>query len=248
MGLIETDAIVLRSIKLGEADKIATVLTSHEGVVRGVARGARRLKSKFGASLEPFTLVQLTFFEKETRELVSITRAEITKSYFDLTRDDTVFVALEYLAGLILEFAPLRAPDERFYRMLRACLEALAKSPAEAKWISRYGEVWTLKLAGFLPDPSNCGTCRKPLSRELRGAALSSGSNFECQGCAGARGIAISQEALSLLNTALKTPPGSWSNGAITKTLQNAPEVGRLLGILIARALEREPRLHSRDN
>lgn len=247
MGLIETDAIVLRSIKLGEADKIATVLTSHEGVVRGVARGARRLKSRFGASLEPFTLIQLTFFEKEARELVSITRAEITKSYFALTRDDKVFVALEYLAGLILEFAPLRAPDERFYRMLRACLEALTKSPAEATWVSRYCEVWTLKLAGFLPDPSKCGTCRKPLSGEPRGAALSSGSNFECHQCAGARGIAISQEALFLLNTALKTPPGSWSNDATTKALPNAPEVGKLLGILIARALEREPGLRSRD-
>jgi DNA repair protein RecO (recombination protein O) len=241
MGLIETDAIVLRSIKLGEADKIATMLTSQEGVVRGVARGARRLKSKFGASLEPFTLIRLTFFEKEARELVSITGAEITKSYFDLTRDDSVFVALEYVAGLILEFAPLRAPDERFYRMLKACLEVLAKSPGEVSWVSRYCEVWILKLAGFLPDSAKCGSCRKPLGREPGGTALNSGSNFECAGCADARGIAVSQEALSILNTALKTPPGSWSRDAARKDFQSASEVGKLLRILIARALGREP-------
>jgi DNA repair protein RecO (recombination protein O) len=240
MGLTETDAIVLRTIKLGEADKIATFLTSQEGVVRGVARGARRLKSKYGASLEPFTLIRLTFFEKEARELVSITQAEITRSYFELTRDDAVFVQLEYLAGLILEFAPLRAPDERFYRMLRACLEALAKSPGEVAWVSRYCEVWTLKLAGFLPDLAQCGTCRKPLSRESGGGALNSGSSVECQRCANARGIAISPEALSLVNGALKTPPEGWSREAAVRDSQRAHEVAKLLRTLIARALERE--------
>ncbi|HVG30340.1 MAG TPA: DNA repair protein RecO [Pyrinomonadaceae bacterium] len=246
MGLTETDAIVLRSIKLGEADKIATLLTSQEGVVRGVARGARRLKSRFGASLEPFTLVRLTFFEKEARELVSITRAEITRSYFGLTRDDAVFVELEYLAGLILEFAPLRAPDERFYRMLRACLEALAGAPGEVTWVAHYCEVWTLKLAGFLPDLSKCQTCGKPLKGERRGVALNSGSNFECHGCANARGVAVSPEAFILVATALKTPPESWSREAATKDLHCATEVRELLRILIARALEREPALRPR--
>jgi DNA repair protein RecO (recombination protein O) len=241
MGLIETDAIVLRSIKLGEADKLATTLTSQEGVVRGVARGARKLKSRFGAGLEPFTLIRLTFFEKETRELVTITGAEITKSYFDLMRDDSVFVALEYVAGLILEFAPLRAPDERFYRMLKACLEVLIKSPTEVSSVSRYCEVWTLKLAGFLPDLANCGSCRKPLRNEPRGAALNSGSNFECYECADARGIAISHGALSVLNNALKISPGNWSHDAASKHFQSASEVGLLLRILIARALGREP-------
>jgi DNA repair protein RecO (recombination protein O) len=249
MGLVETDAIVLRSIKLGEADKISTVLTSQEGVVRGVARGARRLKSRFGASLEPFTLIRLTFFEKEARELVSFTRAEITQSYFELTRDDSVFVALEYMAGLILEFAPLRAPDERFYRMLKACLGTLATTPGEVARVSRYCEVWTLKLAGFLPDPSTCGTCLKPLGGGAQeGAALNSGSNFECHLCAGARGITISPEALSLLNSALETPPWGWSRDAAGKGFRSAQEVGKLLRLLIARALEREPRLRPRNN
>lgn len=246
MGLTETDAIVLRSIKLGEADKIVTFLTSQEGVVRGVARGARRLKSKFGASLEPFTLLQLTFFEKEARELVSITSAEITRSFFDLTRDVAVFTRLEYVVGLILEFAPLRAPDERFYRMLRACLEALAKSPVDIMWFSRYCEVWTLKLAGFLPDPSKCGTCRKLLSREMRGVSLTSGSNFECHLCASAQGVAVTHESLSLVTTALKTSPERWTREAATEDSKNVSDIENLLRILIARALEREPALRPR--
>jgi recombinational DNA repair protein (RecF pathway) len=185
-------------------------------------------------------LIRLTFFEKEARELVSITQAEITRSYFELTRDDEVFVQLEYLAGLILEFAPLRAPDERFYRMLRACLEALAKLPSEGAWVSRYCEVWTLKLAGFLPDPAKCGNCRKPLDQESGGGALTSGSNFECPRCANARGTAIPREVLSLVNSALKTAPESWSREAAARAPQSAHEVAKLLRVLITRALERE--------
>ncbi len=57
MGVCETEAIVLRTYKLAEADKIAVFLSQHLGIMRGVARGARRLKSKFGASLEPYTIV-----------------------------------------------------------------------------------------------------------------------------------------------------------------------------------------------
>ena len=77
MGLVETQAIVLQTFKLADADKIVLCMTEKAGLVRGVARGARRLKSRFGASLEPSTLIQLTFFEKETRELVTIKSAEI---------------------------------------------------------------------------------------------------------------------------------------------------------------------------
>lgn len=65
MGLVETEAIILRSYRLAEADKIVIGLTKGAGVVRGVAHGARRLKSKYGASLEPFTHVALQFYEKE---------------------------------------------------------------------------------------------------------------------------------------------------------------------------------------
>jgi DNA repair protein RecO (recombination protein O) len=60
MGLVETQAIVLQTYKLADADKIVLCMTEKSGLVRGVARGARRLKSKFGASLEPFTLINLT--------------------------------------------------------------------------------------------------------------------------------------------------------------------------------------------
>ena len=72
MGIVETQAVVIQTFKLADADKIAVCMTEKSGLIRGVAHGARRLKSKFGASLEPFTLIRLTYFEKESRELVTI--------------------------------------------------------------------------------------------------------------------------------------------------------------------------------
>ena len=77
MGLVETEAIILRTYNLAEADKIVICLTRKAGVVRGVARGSRRLKSRFGAGLEPVTLVSLSYHEKERSELVALRQAEI---------------------------------------------------------------------------------------------------------------------------------------------------------------------------
>src|SRR5919107_1117308 len=97
MGLVETEAIVLQTYKLADADKIVLCMTEKAGLVRGVARGARRLKSKFGASLEPSTLIHLTFFEKETRELVTIKSAEIVESYFEAASDADAVEGLVYI-------------------------------------------------------------------------------------------------------------------------------------------------------
>src|ERR1051325_3174452 len=119
MGLVETEAIVLHTHKLADADKIVVSLTERAGLVRGGARGARRLKSRVGASLEPFTLINLTFYEKETRELVTIKGAEIIKSYFGAAGDAYKVAALEQLVELVREFAPPHQADERLLDLNR---------------------------------------------------------------------------------------------------------------------------------
>src|SRR5215216_3135828 len=164
MGLVETQAIVLQTYKLADADKIVLCMTERAGLLRGVARGARRLKSKFGASLEPFTHVALTYHEKEGRELVSISQADIIRSHFHLAGHEYAVPALDYFSELLLEFAPPHEPDEKLFRMVRACLEALAANPSTVAELTRYFEIWLLKLAGFLPDVRTCAGCRKPLT------------------------------------------------------------------------------------
>jgi len=84
MGLVETEALILRTYNLAEADKIVVCLTRNAGLIRAVARGSRRIKNRFGAALEPFTLLNVAYYQKENQELVSLRQVEIVQSHFDL--------------------------------------------------------------------------------------------------------------------------------------------------------------------
>src|SRR6266850_836047 len=79
MALYETEALVLRTYNLGEADKIVVCLTQSAGLIRGVAKGCRKLRNRFGAALEPFTLAKINYYQKENQELVSLNQPEILR-------------------------------------------------------------------------------------------------------------------------------------------------------------------------
>ena len=241
MGLVETEAFVLRTYRLAEADKIVVCLTRDAGVVRGVARGARRLKSRFGASLEPFTLVSLSFYAKEGRELVSLRSAEILRSYFGLASDAETVAALEYLSELALEFAPPHDPNENLFRMVRACLEAIADAPGAIQALTRYYELWTLKLSGFLPDLRSCAVCRKTLApRETAYVGLE--NSLKCGPCANEAGLPVSAEAREPWRLMTRLGPGEWARGFAQAPLSAQNELAQVTQRLIARALERVPR------
>lgn len=159
MGMVSSEAMVLRTYDLAEADKIAVCFTRDAGVVRCVARGARRLKSKFGAGLEPFTLIHLSYFEKEGRELVTIRHLEITHSFFKLSGMIEVVSGMAYMSELVMAFSPPHEPNEKMYRMIRACLEVIEKAPEDLAMVLRYFEGWMLRLTGFFAVMSNCSSC-----------------------------------------------------------------------------------------
>lgn len=243
MGLVETEAIVLRTHRLAEADKIVSCLTREAGLIRGVARGARRLKTRFGASLEPFTLVALTFYEKEGRELVSIRQAEILRSYFALAREAETVAALEYLSELALEFAPPHEPNERLFRMVRACLEAIGAEPTQVNLLVRYYEAWILRLSGFLPDPRLCASCQRRFSRGAGERVYASADGtLRCQSCAEGLGTPLGGEAHTHLRAALRLSPGEWAVQSASASTDARQELAQMTQTLIARALERRPR------
>src|SRR5215210_893216 len=103
MSLFETEGVILKTYSLSEADKIVLFFTEKYGLVRGVAKGAKRLKSRFGGSLEPFTIVQISYFQKEERELVSIGQIELVKSYFEVVCEPQTLQKFSYLVDLIVE-------------------------------------------------------------------------------------------------------------------------------------------------
>ena len=158
MPLFTGDALVLRTYKLGEADRIVVFLTRDRGKKRGVAKGARRPRSRFTGALEPMTEVRVAYFEKERRELVGLNYAETVRSPLMLAGPTggghDGGAALEhvgYFAELLDEWAQDADADDRLYRLGVSMLDALgAGTPVEP--LARYFECWLLRLQGLYPE------------------------------------------------------------------------------------------------
>ena len=162
MPLYSADALILRTYKLGEADRIVVFLTRDRGKKRGVAKGARRPRSKFMGGLEPLTQVRVAYFEKERRELVSVNYSEPSCS--PLSADDPEALGYtEYFAELLDEWAQDADPDERLYRLGAAMVDALVAGVA-AEPLARYFEYWLLRLQGVYPSESGLGLSEEALA------------------------------------------------------------------------------------
>lgn len=241
MSTVETEAVILRAYKLSEADKIIVALTRKEGVIRGVAHGARRLKSRFGASLEPFTHVSLSLYMKEGRELFTFKNTEIIKSYFTLSRQPEAVAVLDQLSQLIIEFAPPHQPEERLYRLIIACLEAISEDLERAEAISPYFELWMLKLNGFLPDLRACKGCGRELKVGLEAVSMSAEGTLCCAACAG--GLPLFPDRVIHQQLALMSQlrPAEWARRFRLLTAPQQQGLSRLVGRLTLRALEKCP-------
>jgi DNA repair protein RecO (recombination protein O) len=149
MPLFTAEALVLRTYKLGEADRIVVFLTRDRGKKRGVAPNARKSRKRFGAALEPLTEVRISYFEKERRELVGLNYAEPVRSPLSAASPEALGYS-HYFAELIDEWAAEADVDERLYRLGTSALEALLSgAPVEA--LARYFECWLLRLQGVYP-------------------------------------------------------------------------------------------------
>jgi DNA repair protein RecO (recombination protein O) len=147
--LYTAEALVLRTYKLGEADRIVVFLTRDRGKKRGVAPNARKSRKRFGAALEPLTEVRVSYFEKEQRELVGLNYAEPVRSPLSATSPEALGYS-HYFAELIDEWSVEADVDERLFRLGTSVLEALVSGvPVDA--LARYFECWLLRLQGVYP-------------------------------------------------------------------------------------------------
>ena len=241
MKLVTTDAIVLRSYNLAEADRIVVCLTRSVGLVRAVAKGARRMKSRFGAALEPFTLIRLSFHERENRDLMAISNAEILKSQFAMAAQPETAEVLAYISEMVSAFAPPHEANERLFRMVVACVDALHESPVSASVVLRYFEVWLLRLAGMFPDVRNCAGCGSAVSAEIA-VYLDSDGVIRCETCNGRSGLRLSPQTGRVLRAIQQLAPLQFVNEFSPMREATDTEVAELTHRLIVRALERRPR------
>ncbi len=244
MATVETEALVLRTYNFGEADKIVVVLSQAAGVVRGVANGCRKLKSRFGAALEPFTLTKFTWYEKENKELVSLRQAEIIKSHFDLSSQAETLTGLAYMGDLVIEFSPPHEANDNLFRLVNACLEAIDQAPADIQLVLRYFEIWLLRLQGYLPDIRRCGECHQEFT-DTSGIFLNQDFVMRCRRCSQGQGSAVSRKLQIQMRATQKVAPQSFVQASHEVPASVHRELAELTQQLIGRVLERQPRLRS---
>ena len=146
MPLYTTDALILRTYKLGESDRIVVFLTRDRGKKRGVAKNARQSRRRFGGALEPLTCGRVGYFERERRELVSLNFVEPVRSPLSAL-DGEALGYVGYFADLIDEWAKEADPNETLYRLGASMVDAIAAGvPIEP--LARYFEFWLLRLQG----------------------------------------------------------------------------------------------------
>ena len=157
-----SEALVLRTYPLKEADLVVSFLTRDQGKLRGVAKRARRPKSGFGAGLERLSHVRMAYFQRETRELVSLDSCELIRSQFDLVSDYRAGVALDFFAEVAEQLLPPAEANEKFFRLLLAVLEDLREASASGggPWRAvTYFSLWAVRLSGWLPELNVCLGC-----------------------------------------------------------------------------------------
>ncbi|HET7399135.1 MAG TPA: DNA repair protein RecO [Intrasporangium sp.] len=158
MPLYRDEAIVLRTHKLGEADRIITMLTRTRGRVRAVAKGVRRTKSRFGSRLEPGMVVDVQCYEG--RNLDTVTQAETLAPYGDaIARDYPAYTAATAMLEVAITLTEEHEPQTQQFLLLGGALRALAERAHEPTLVLDAFLLRSLAVAGWAPSFSDCARC-----------------------------------------------------------------------------------------
>jgi DNA repair protein RecO (recombination protein O) len=157
----ETEAIILKTFPLGEADRLVSFLGRTSGRVRGVASGARRLKNRYGSTLEVLSHVQLWYVEKETRELVRIQQAELLESFHKAQSNYGLSTGLAVVSEISELVLPEHEVSEPMFRLILLTAREIERTGDWALPLS-YFAFWTVRLGGWLPRFDRCASCDTP--------------------------------------------------------------------------------------
>lgn len=237
MPLVETEAIVLRTHRLGEADKIVSLLTRQMGRLRAVAKGAMSMRGRFGSALEPLSYIRLWIYDRESRDLQRLSSAEVLESFFEMQKDYRIQVAAQYLAEVTERFLPERELNERAFRLLLAVLRSVKRS-GEVNRPLLFFDYWLLRLGGFLPDLSRCVNCRQAFASQAGFYDAGSGTLL-CAKCGPNGGVErVSTQALALVGEFRSTRLEEWLK--TNKAPPGSRELRRFLEQVIESHLERK--------
>jgi DNA repair protein RecO (recombination protein O) len=214
------EGIVLRTHKLGEVDRIVTVLTKNHGQIRAVAKGVRKTSSRFGARLEPFMVADLQLYEGKNLDTVS--QAEQLANYGSNIVSDYA----KYTAGTAILEAAERLTREssssQHYLLVIGAIRTLANLHERADQVLDSYLLRSLSTSGWVPSLDACHTCgNDPTYFSTHSGAVS------CQSCQLAGAVSIGSTGLSHMRSLLA---GDWASVATTKDADRA----RVSGVIAA--------------
>lgn len=239
----KTEAIVLRTMELGEADRVLTVLTPRLGKLRVIAKGVRKPRSRIGGGLQPFSDVQLVLAVGRTFDVV--TSSALEDPHLGLRNDLHSTAAAWYVVELVDRFIEGAADSHEAFRLLAQALSALDAGEAVSREVvARWFEVALLDAMGFRPQLTSCLECGADIEPDGNGYSPT-GGGVVCPSClpvtSGARPVGT--DALKVLRHLQRSP----LVGVLALRLETAlqREVERLLHDTVTAVLERD--LRSRD-
>jgi DNA repair protein RecO (recombination protein O) len=195
MNLYRDQGVVLRTYKLGEADRIVVLLTQGEGKVRAVAKGVRKTKSRFGGRLEPFSHVDLSLY-RGRGELDTVTQAEVIHPFRGLREDYDRVTAGAAMLEVVDQVAQEREASLRLYLLLLRALRALDSEPRDPSVVLDAFLLKLMALEGYRPAVQECAACGGdgPYRRfsSARGGAV-------CERCSNGEESVLHQGTVSLL-------------------------------------------------
>jgi DNA repair protein RecO (recombination protein O) len=209
MPLVKTSAITLKSRKWGEADRIVTFYAKHLGKIRAVARGARRLKSRMGAALEPLTLCELNLFEKSGDALYRVSQVDLIEPFVKFREDLTMMAAAARMANVVGAVTPDGDPDPHVFDTLEQGLRSLLTTDDPGLTALLF-QIRLLGLTGFRPQTDHCAACGKTRVIEEPQFSPASGG-LVCLTCAAVQRapcLPLSRGSLAFLQQALRLAPG----------------------------------------
>jgi DNA repair protein RecO (recombination protein O) len=214
MSLLKTPAIVLRSRKWGEADRIVTFYTLRFGKLRGVARGARRLRNRFGSALEPFVHGELNLFEKRGDSLYRITGSDIRDSFSGLREDLSRMSAAARMANFVSAVTGEGDAHAGIFDTLLDGLRVLQRGHDPALTALLF-QIKLLGETGFRPQTDHCAACGDGRGRAAARHFSPLAGGLVCPPCARRdrdRCLPLSAGSLALLQQALR-----WAPAALTR-------------------------------
>jgi DNA repair protein RecO (recombination protein O) len=212
MGVLTSEAVVLRTWPVHEADLIVSFFTREYGRMRGVAKAALKSRKRFGGALEPMTLARAWFAERPRQELVRLDQLEILRSPLSAPVDQARMAVLSFFAEVIDEALPERDPQETVFRLLVSVLEqtSAVKSEIVQPWMAlTYFSLWMTRLMGLLPDVGHCIVC----GEALNAAEVSFSSHADGLFCglhANGSASGLSPDSWQLAQRMLRAPASSF--------------------------------------